>query len=206
MFKLKTHLSWKAALLAAVLLALAPTTALAQGFAQGVFYETREKVRVKSTSTTSTRVAKAMEVGSVVYAEGTLADWFGAEVEIRAQSRVDLLTGMGPIDGGFKVHAVGGKGVIPGKISGTLDLSLILADVAPLAPAVGTWQTHGKGALEGTFSGVAQVPVDCAVLGGPAGFFCYLRPDFSGADLLDASEFQDGVPLVRFLIGFTALP
>ena len=206
MFKLKTHLSWKAALLVAVLLALAPTTALAQGFAQGVFYETREKVRVKSTSTTSTRVAKAMEVGSVVSAGGTLASWLGAEVDIRAQSRVDLATGVGPIAGGFKVDTVGGKGVIPGEISGTLDLSLILADAAPLAPAEGTWQTHGKASLGGTYAGVAQVPVPCSVLGVPVDAFCYLHPDGLGVDLVQASEFQDGAPLVRFLIGFTALP
>ena len=220
MFTQKTHLSLTVGLLlVGLLLALSPAIALAQGFAQAVLYEVLESPPARPSTGgavgafvpdpvdgTLTRLAQATEAGPVVFGTGSLVSWQNSGVVIHAQSRVDLTTGSGPVSGSFTVDTAGGT--ISGKLSGTLDLSPVLSNTAPLAPTWGTWGTLGKRSsrLGGTFQGVAQIPVDCGLLGGPAGYFCYLKPDLSGADLLQPNEFKDGVPLVRFLIGFTAAP
>jgi len=82
---------------------------------------------------------------------------------------------------------------------------MLLNGRAPLAPVGGVWSTLGKSSVGGTFTGVAQVPIDCGALGGPAGYFCYLKPDLSGAEALQPHEFnRKGIPLVRFLLGLSA--
>ncbi|MBI2159280.1 MAG: hypothetical protein HYU25_02615 [Candidatus Rokubacteria bacterium] len=203
-------------LLAGALLALVPASALAQGGAQLVLYEVIESpppspatggqpgAFIPGPDGSVTRLAQATLTGPVKAAGGSLDSWSGGEVDAYAQSRVDLATGVGPISGSFTVDLASG-GAVSGKLDGILDLHYLLQNLAPLAPVSGTWNTLGKSSVGGTFSGVAQVPIECSKLGGPEGYFCYLKPDFSGAELLTANEFnRKGIPLVRFLLGLSA--
>ncbi len=204
-------------LLAGALLALAPASALAQGVAQIVLYEMIESPPPRPATSGNvgafvpspldgilTRLAQATLSGPVVGAGGSLGTWVGGEVDAHAQSRVDLATGVGPISGVFTVDLASGDAV-SAKLNGLLDLSWLLAGTAPLAPVGGSWNTLGKSSAGGTFTGVAQVPIDCGVLGGAAGKFCYLNPDFSGPEELSSNEFnRKGMPLVRFILFLSA--
>lgn len=213
-----------ALLLAGLVLALAPATALAQGSGSAylVLYEVMESppprpstggrpgAFVPGPDGSVTRLAQATLAGPVVAAAGSLADWLDGEVQAHAQSRVSLATRQGPLNGAFTVDTMGLNGAIPGKLSGILDLSMLLSPTSPvpLAPTWGSWRTLGQPSsrLGGTFSGVAQVPVDCGMLPGdnPAGMACYLNPSTGLGEQLAPDEFKDGVPLVRFVIELTA--
>lgn len=206
-------------LLAGLLVLFAPAVALAQsgGEALIVLYEVLESPPPRPSTGgvgafvpnplagTLTRLAQATLSGTV-HPAGSIANWAGAAIEAHAQSRVDLGTGQGPISGVFNVDLAGGA--VSGELNGTLDLRMLLAvEPIPLAPVTkGQWNTLGKTKLAGVFEGVAQVPVPCSALGSPANNFCYLTPDGSGVEELQAHEFnRDGIPLVRFLLQLVAL-
>jgi hypothetical protein len=216
-------------LLAGLLVLFAPAVALAQGVAHLVLYEVVESPPPRPASVdleglpgafvpgpdgSVTRLAQATLTGPVVSANGSLASWFDGQVDAHAQSRVDLASGVGPINGIFAVDLPGG-GAVPGKLSGMLNLSLILTKQAPLAFVFdGTWNTLGKSSVGGTFSGVAQVPMDCGLLADllagvvppvASGTFCYLNPVTHSLELLSSQESdQNGIPLVRFLLSLSA--
>lgn len=207
-------------LLAGLLVLFTPAVALAQsGGAFIVLYEVLESPPPRPSTGgnvgafvpnplagTLTRLAQATLSGTGVQAEGSISDWVGAAIEAHAQSRVDLRTGQGPLSGVFNVDLAGGA--VSGELNGTLDLSMLLAlKPIPLAPVTeGQWNTLGKTKLAGVFEGVAQVPVPCSALGSPANNFCYLTPDGSGVEELQAHEFnRDGIPLVRFKLQLVAL-
>jgi hypothetical protein len=214
MNSLKRRSSW---LVAGLLVLFAPAVALAQGGAQLVLYEVVESPPPRPSSGgqpgafipgpdgSVTRLAQATLSGPVAAASGSLDSWRGGDVQAHAQSRVDLGTGVGPINGVFAVDLTGG-GAVPGKLSGTLDLSMLLDPdhPIPLAPVSGTWHTLGKSSVGGKFSGVAQVPVDCGLVGGTQGAFCYVNPDGTVAELQPHEFDAKGVPLVRFLLVLSA--
>jgi hypothetical protein len=210
MNSLKRRSSW---LVAGLLVLLAPAVALAQGGTQLVLYEVVESPPPRPSSGgqpgafipgpdgSVTRLAQATLSGPVVAASGSLDSWFGGDVQAHAQSRVTVVggDGTGPINGVFAVDLASG-GAVPGKLSGTLDLSMLLSGTAPLASVEGTWHTLGKSSVGGMFSGVAQVPFPCG------DWLCYLDPDLSGSVTpLQTHEFdRNGIPLVRFLLVLTA--
>lgn len=210
MFTRKTHLSWKLALLVAVLLAVAPTTALAQTpVAGGILLEVLESPPPHAAPGGPTmpgtfppgirgRLAQATLVGSLAG-----IPLLTGEFELHAQSRVPFNPttgwGVGTISGVGTIDS-DADGVLVAKLDGSLDFRLFNQEV-PLAPTGGTWKTLGKVRMSGTFAGVALVPFPCEF-----GFgFCYLTLDAfgnptGGVTPLAASEFnKHGVPVAKFL-------
>jgi hypothetical protein len=210
------QLSWKAGLVAGVLLALSPAAAWAQvtasGTAHATLYEVMEAppprpstgglagVFIPGPGGSVTRLAQATESGTVGAADGSLAAWSDGQMEAQAQSRVDLFTGSGPFAAIFSIDGqANGKTV--GKAKGTLNLSPMLDPVNPLPLAflLATWSTLGAPSTRqsGSVEGVVYLPFAC---GGTA---CYLGLDGLPTPLAP-NEFKDGVPLVKFVLDYAA--
>lgn len=205
-------------LVAALLLALTPATALAwTGVSQGVLLEVLESPPAHAAPGGPTipgafppgiggRLAQATEAGTLVGSE-TLAFLTG-DIEVHAQSRIPV----DPATGGFGVGSVGtisgvfhvdnGGGVVTGKLEGTLDLTGAVCgrQPCPLAPTNGTWATLGKTKTSGLFSGVFFIPFQ---IPGLPGWF-YLTPDpvtgLPFTQLLPSEFGKDGTPLVKLLV------
>lgn len=183
---------------AGLLLTLSPAAVLAQGSATLVLYEWIESpplrpitgglpgIFIPGPDGSMTRLAQAALSGTATTATDPLAKWVGANIGAHAQSQVDLTTGSGPISGVFTVLRV-----TAGNVSGTIDLSGLLTGASPNAPVEGVWGTVGRSALSGSFSGLAQVPIQC---GDTA---CYLNPDWTTEPAVFNSA---GIPLVRFVL------
>lgn len=189
-------------LVAALLLTLAPATALAQPLdsAYIVLFETRESAPVHAApgndlvpfprlpgafipkDDTLTRIAQATLEGQVqAVGGGLLSDW--NEVEVQGQSRIDWTSLQGSLSGVFHAETVTGRAVSGKLFNAEIDLSTLFT--AGFGTVGGSWTTLGKNRIGGTFTGFVFAAVQI-----PTGTFVY----FWGVDPDSCSLISDLAP------------
>ena len=192
------RLSWKAGLVAGVLLALSPALAVAQQaqtpYATGTLYEVREDINCNPGASTAPNCADGAPGFGVRIADATLtgnitsATDFSGPVTLDASSILNQRDWTGPAHGKMTL-----QNGVRATFSGQLNLSLAIFASQPLAPISGKWQgTKGTLHAGGDFSGVFLMPVplgcsqgtapgcfylDLSAAGKPTGQFVPLRPE-----------------------------
>lgn len=187
-------------LAAALLLALTPGTALAQGLPSDsvylILFETRESPPVHAAPGNDlapfpplpgafihkggilTRIAQATLQGNAEAAGGgLLGDW--TEVEVQGQSRINWSPTsptflQGTLSGVFHAETVAGTQE-PGKLSGQMNLSTLFS--SGFGTVAGNWTTLGRNRVGGSFQGAVFAAVELA-----PGTFVYIlgvNPDGS---------------------------
>ena len=179
------RLSWKAGLVAGVLLALGPALAVAQQaqtpYATGTLYEVREDINCNPGDSTRPDCADGAPGFGVRIADATLtgnitsATDFSGPVTLDASSILNQRDWTGPVHG--KMTLSNG---VRATFSGQLNLSLAMFANQPLAPISGNWQgTRGTLHAGGDFGGsfVIPVPLGCSRDTAPGCLYLELGPD-----------------------------
>lgn len=180
------RLSWKAGLVAGVLLALGPALATAQqpqtSYATAWLYEIDETINCNP-SGSPTRVLDSFCVAEAARGFGTrIADAvltgevngapeFAGPISVEASSILSQVDWTGPAHGRIRIETA--NGLVQANMAGQLDLSLAEKGRAPLAPISGKWHGTKGFNVGGTFSGVFEVPFACGEAS-PTGV-CYLE-------------------------------
>ena len=204
------QLSWKAGLVAGVLLALSPALAVAQQvpYAKGVLYEIREEINCNPGPSTAPNCADGAMGFGVRIADATLTGNivgpppFSGPVTIDASSVLNQRDWTGPAHG--KIMLDSG---VRATFSGQLNLSLAIFANQPLAPISGKWQgTKGTLQAGGDFSGFFLIPF--RLPGQPGLGLFYLELDANGqptggvTPLLPNEFSAAGMPLVKLVVAF----
>ena len=198
------RLSWKAGLVAGVLLSLSPALAVAQQaeepYATAVLYEVDESINCnpggspnpmldpfcvqESSHGFGTRIADATLQGTV---DGPPE--FSGSINVEATSILSQVDWTGPAHGKMRIETA--NGTVQANMAGQLDLSLLRRGSSPLAPISGKWHGTKGFNVGGSFSGVFEVPFACGQASSTGA--CFLE---SGR--LVAAE----TPLVKLVVTF----
>ena len=180
------RLSWKAGLVAGVLLALSPALAVAQQtpapYATAILYEVDESINCnpggspdpmldpfcvqESAHGFGTRIADATLEGTILGPPE-----ISGSINVEATSILSQVDWTGPAHGKIRIQTA--SGTVQANMAGQLDLSLLEKGSAPLAPISGKWHGTKGFNVGGTFSGVFEVPFACGAAS-PTGV-CYLE-------------------------------
>jgi hypothetical protein len=210
------RLSWKAGLVAGVLLALSPALAVAQQgqtpYATAMLYEVREDINCNPGDSTAPNCADGAKGFGVRIADATLTgnifsrtqtDFVGP-VTLDASSILNQQDWTGPAHGKMTL-----QNGVRATFSGQLNLSLAMFANQPLAPLSGKWQgTKGTLHAGGDFSGffLIPVPLGCSRDTAPGCFYLELGADGkpTGQFLpLQPEEYtSEGAGLVKLMVAF----
>jgi len=212
------RLSWKAGLVAGVLLALSPALAVAQQaqtpYAMATLYEVREDINCNPGDSTAPNCADGAKGFGVRIADATLTgnifsqtqtDFVGP-VTLDASSILNQRDWTGPVHGKMTLQT-GVRATFSGQLN--LSLAMLGTPPAPLAPLSGKWQgTKGTLHAGGDFSGVFLIPVPlgCSRETAPGCFYLELGAEGkpTGQFLpLQAEEYTSaGAGLVKLMVVF----
>jgi hypothetical protein len=206
------RLSWKAGLVAGVLLALSPALAVAQQaqtpYAMATLYEVREDINCNPGDSTRPDCADGAPGFGVRIADATLTGNivgpapFSGPVTIDASSVLNQRDWTGPAHGKIMLDS-GARATF----SGQLNLSLAMFANEPLAPLSGKWQgTRGTLHAGGDFSGLFLIPFQLPGQSGLGFFYLEIgangQPSGGVTPLLPNEFSAAGVPLVKLVVAF----
>jgi hypothetical protein len=212
-----------------LLLLGSPGLAAAQS---AVLYEVSETMKFDSRLAGQYRTATATLVGALRPGPSICPPWLvqmlkttACGLVVTATSDVSLATGTGTVSGKFSVVVEGDNAVdgteaqiVKGDVTGTIDLTLALRGLAPIATLTGTWTASGvpgllhglktQGSLTGTFRLPYLAPTGCADDGNLSDCTAvYVVPeDPAGFQVIAPAEYSLGVPSVRLELRMTETP
>jgi hypothetical protein len=218
--------------LAGALLLLAAQPGLASE-QNAVLYEVTEAMKLKSMQSGISRTATASLVGYVNAGTSICPEWLAVylgqkrcSLTATAHDSVSLVTGVGPVNGTFRVVIAGDNDVdgaelviLEGRINGKVDLVPAIlgfdgkpqsGDELPLGSIKGQWRALGArgGPLEGlqvrgTFTGVFRLPFVLPAQLDPTQTPVYLvGPTPQDVVPVEWNEYSLGVPTVMLEITF----